>query len=123
MEETWMDVWRKPASLVTALLTVVISVSLATWISRSLTGPLEARLVRVETQTAEAKEKLRTAERQLLASQQSLEQLMRDQRTHSDNDAAQQAATESALRDIRAEVKMLRQAVFTMRPASRSPRR
>lgn len=123
MEETWMDVLRKPGSLVTAVLTVVISVSLATWISRSLTGTLEARLVRVETQTAEAKEKLRTAERQLLASQQSLEQLMRDQRTHSDNDAAQQAATESALRDIRAEVKMLRQAVFTMRPASRSPRR
>jgi hypothetical protein len=123
MEETWMDVVRKPGSLVTALLTVVISVSLATWISHSLTGHWEARIVHAESQTAQATDALKTAETQLLANQQLLQQLMKDQRVRNDTDAEQRAVTVSELRDVQAELKMLHQAVFTMRPAMRSRRR
>ena len=122
MESKWSDVLRKP--LVPAILAMVVSVVIAGWMVRDHTGRLEARIVRAESQTAQATDKLKTAESQLLANQQHLEQLMRDQRVRNDNDVEQRGVTESQLRDMRAELKMLRQAVFTMRPAaSRSRRR
>jgi hypothetical protein len=121
MESRWSDVLRKP--LVPAILAMVVSVVIAGWMVRDHTARLEARIVRAESQTAQATDKLKTAEGQLLANQQHLEQLMRDQRVRNDKDVEQRGVTESQLRDMRAELKMLRQAVFTMRPASRSRRR
>jgi len=121
MESKWSDVLRKP--LVPAILAVVVSVVIAGWIVRNHTAPLEDRIIRAENQTVQATDKLKTAESQLLANQQLLQQMMKDQRVRNDNDADQRAVTVSELRDVQAELKMLRQAVFTMRPASRSRRR
>ena len=121
MDSRWSDVLRKP--LVPAILAMVVSVVIAGWMIRDHTTRLEARIVRAESQTAQATDKLKSAESQLLANQQHLEQLMRDQRVRNDNDVEQRSVTESQLRDMRAELKMLRQAVFTMRPSSRSRRR
>ena len=121
MESRWSDVLRKP--LVPAILAVVVSVVIAGWIVRNHTAHLEDRIIRAESQTVQATDKLKTAESQLLANQQLLQQMMKDQRVRNDNDADQRAVTVSELRDVQAELKMLRQAVFTMRPASRSRRR
>ena len=121
MESKWSDVLRKP--LVPAILAVVVSVVIAGWIGRNHTAHLEDRIIRAESQTVQATDKLKTAESQLLANQQFLQQMIKDQRVRNDNDADQRAVTVSELRDVQAELKMLRQAVFTMRPASRSRRR
>ena len=107
MESRWSDVLRKP--LVPAILAVVVSVVIAGWMARNHTAHLEDRIIRAESQ--------------LLANQQFLQQMIKDQRVRNDNDADQRAVTVSELRDVQAELKMLRQAVFTMRPASRSRRR
>ena len=122
MESKWSDVLRKP--LVPAILAIVVSVVIAGWMARNHTAHLEDRIIRAESQTVQATDKLKTAESQLLANQQLLQQMMKDQRVRNDNDADQRAVTVSELRDVQAELKMLRQAVFTMRPAaSRSRRR
>ena len=121
MESRWSDVLRKP--LVPAILAVVVSVVIAGWMARNHTAQLEDRIIRAESQTVQATDKLKTAESQLLANQQFLQQMIKDQRVRNDNDADQRAVTVSELRDVQAELKMLRQAVFTMRPASRSRRR
>ena len=95
----------------------------AGWMVRDHTAHLENRIIHAESQSVQATDKLKTAESQLLANQQLLQQMMKDQRVRNDNDADQRAVTVSELRDVQAELKMLRQAVFTMRPASRSRRR
>ena len=118
-----MEGWKKYSSIATAVLAVLVSVVVAGWMIRNNSSHLEARVLRAESELVQATEKMKTAESQLLANQQHLEQLMRDQRVRNDNDVEQRGVTESALRDMRAELKMLRQAVFTMRPASRSHRR
>jgi len=121
MESKWSDVLRKP--LVPAILAIMVSVVIAAWMVRDHTAHLENRIIHAESQSVQATDKLKTAESQLLANQQLLQQMMKDQRIRNDNDADQRAVTVSELRDVQAELKMLRQAVFTMRPPSRSRRR
>ena len=118
-----MEGWTKYGSIATAVLAVLVSVPLAGWMVRNNTAHLEARVLRAENELAQATEKMKTAESQLEANRGHLEQLIRDQRVHNDKDAEQRTVRESELRDLRSELKMLRQAVFTMRPASRNRRR
>lgn len=110
-------------SVITAILTVLASVFLAGLMARTNSIGLVARVERAENEVAQATEKIRTAEAQLQTNREHVEQLMRDQRSRSDRDAERRATAESELRDMRSEVKMLRQAVFTMRPTARSRRR
>jgi hypothetical protein len=123
MEVVSMEGWTKYGSIATAVLAVLISVPLAGWIARSNTVHLETRVLRAENELAQATEKMKTAESRLEANRGHLEQLIRDQRVHNDQASEQRTVRESELRDLRSELKMLRQAVFTMRPASRNRRR
>jgi hypothetical protein len=119
MERTF----RISRSVITATLTVLASVLLAGWMARNSTIDLVARVERAENKVAQATEKMSTADAQLQTNREHIEQLIRDQRVRSDRDAERRATEESELRDMRSEVKMLRQAVFTMRPTARSRRR
>jgi hypothetical protein len=117
-----MEGWKKYGSIAIAVLAVVVSVLLAGWMARNTTAHLEARVLRAESELAQATEKLRTAESQVEVNRGHLEQLIRDQRVRNDKDAEQRTIRESDLQDMRSELKMLRQAVFTMPAASRNRR-
>ena len=118
-----MEGWKKYSSIATAVLAVLISVVVAGWMIRNNSSHLEARVLRAESELVQATEKMKTAESQLQTNRGYLEQVMKDQRVLNDKDAEQRTVRESDLQDMRAELKMLRQAVFTMRPAARSRRR
>ncbi|HEY3197645.1 MAG TPA: hypothetical protein VGJ57_06495 [Nitrospirales bacterium] len=114
-----MEGWKKYGSIATAVLAVLISILVADWMIRIHSSNLEARVLRAEGELAETTEKLRTAEGRVQTNRGYLEQLLRDQRIRNDMDAEQRIVRESDLQDMRAELKMLRQAVFSMRPVAR----
>jgi hypothetical protein len=118
-----MEGWKKYGSIATAVLAVLVSALVAGWMIRNNTSNLEARVLRAETELAQATVKMKTAESQLQTNRGYLEQLMRDQRIFHDKDAELRTVRESDLQDMRAELKMLRQAVFTLRPAAARSRR
>lgn len=113
-------IFQIPSSIITATLTVLASVLLAALMARTNSMGLVVRVERAENEVAQATEKIRTAEAQLQTNREHLDQLMRNQQVRSDRDADRRAMEESELRDMRSEVQMLRQAVFTMRPTARS---
>jgi replicative DNA helicase len=123
MEVVSMEGWRKYGSIATAVLAVVVSVLLAGWMARNNTAHLQARVLRAESELAQATEKLNTAASQVEVNRGHLEQLIRDQRLRNDKDSELRTIRESELLDMRSELKMLRQAVFTMPAASRNRRR
>jgi capsule polysaccharide export protein KpsE/RkpR len=112
-----------PASIITAVTTVLISVVLAGLIAWNNSRGLSGRVERAESEVAQATERMRTAEAELRTNREQIGQLLRDQQLRSDKDAEQQSTADSELRDMRAEVQMLRQAVFATRPAVRNNRR
>jgi hypothetical protein len=118
-----MGGWKKYGSIATAVLAVLVSVLVAGWMIRNNSSHLEARIQRAESELVQATEKMTAAESQLRTNRASLEELMKDQRVYNDKDSEQRTVQEAELRDMRSELKMLRQAVFTMRPASRTRRR
>ena len=116
-----MEGSKKYGSIATAvLLAVLVSVLAAGWMIRNNSSHLEARVLRAENELAQAAEKMRTAEIQLQTNRGYLEQVMRDQRVSNDKDSEQRTVRESELRDMQSELKMLRQAVFMVRPAARN---
>ena len=118
-----MEGWKKYSSIATAVLAVLVSVVVAGWMIRNNSSHLEARVLRAESELAQATGKMKAAESQLEANRGHLDQLIRDQRVHNDKDSEQRTVREAELRDMQSELKMLRQAVFTIRPASRTRRR
>lgn len=113
--------WKK-FSTITVLTAVLLSLLLAGWMTHQSTTKVEARMERAETQIVQAMNTLNTARTQYDTNQGRSEQLIKEQRLHSDRDAEARALTDSELRDMRAELTMLRQSVFTMRPAAKSRR-
>jgi hypothetical protein len=120
---TWLDLAWNKFSVVTIIAAVLLSVLLAGWMTRQRTTGLEARMERAESQIIQAMNTLNTAKTLFETNQGRSEQLIKEQRVHTESDAEARAATDSELRDMRAELKMLRQSVFTMRPAAKSKSR
>jgi hypothetical protein len=114
--------WNK-FSIVTVITAVLLSVLLAGWMARERTTEVEARMARAESQVVQALNTLNTAKTQFESNQVRSEQLIKDQRLHTERDAEARAITDAELRDMRAELKMLRQSVFTMRPAAKGKSR
>ena len=114
--------WNK-FSTITVVTAGLLSLLLAGLIARQTTTRVEARMDRAESQIVQAMDTLKTAKNQVESNQGRSEQLIKEQRLHNERDAEARAVTDAELRDMRAELKMLRQSVFTMRPAARSKSR
>ena len=120
---TWLGLAWNKFSIVTVIAAVFLSIFLAEWTTRQRTSGVEARMVHAESQVVQAMNSLNTAKNQYESNQVRSEQLIKEQRVHAERDAEARAITDSELRDMQAELKMLRQSVFTMRPAARSKSR
>jgi hypothetical protein len=114
--------WNK-FSTITVVTAGLLSLLLAGLMARQTTTRVEARMDRAESQIVQAMDTLKTAKNQVESNQGRSEQLMKEQRLHNERDAEARAVTDAEFRDMRAELKMLRQSVFTMRPAARSKSR
>jgi hypothetical protein len=120
---TWLGLAWNKFSIVTVIAAVFLSIFLAEWTTRQRTSGVEARMVHAETQVVQAMNSLNTARNQYESNQVRSDQLIKEQRVHAERDAEARALTDSELRDMRAELTMLRQSVFTMRPAAKSKSR
>jgi multidrug efflux pump subunit AcrA (membrane-fusion protein) len=118
--DTWLGLAWSKFSIVTVITAVLLSILIAGWMAHQRTTGLEERMARAESQVVQAMNTLNTAKTQYETNQGRSEQLIKEQRLHVERDDEARAATDSELRDMRAELKMLRGSVFTMRPAAKS---
>ncbi len=121
--DTWLGIAWNKFSVVTVVTAVLLSILLAGWMTRQKTTGVEERMERAESQIVQAMNTLNTTRTQFESNQGRSEQLIKEQRIHTERDAEARALVDSELRDMRAELKMLRQSVFTMRPAAKSKSR
>ena len=122
MDTSLSIAWDK-FSIVTVVMAVILSILLAGWMTHQKTTGVEARMERAESQIVQAMNTLNTTKTQFESNQGRSEQLIKEQRLHTERDAEARAITDSEIRDMQAELRMLRQSVFTMRPAARSKSR